>query len=222
MLKPLIASFINLFFIDSILFNVVFAGVAFLFDWRFPGPEDGTLGQMHGSDYWIYWVQFAAGAVLSLVVRAATGRLRSIHIMLTPSERAGLSYQGWLVAAMAFLGMFLYRLRIRDPGDALVEPFAIGIVISLLWVWMVLMLAELIGFMMGSTDKTSVSGELVTLTFATSRNVTAAVVVALLMGLDLLAFEHGHWLVLLMVGGLAAVWAASVVLARVPQLLKAQ
>lgn len=213
MLKPLITGFLNLFYVDHLLLNVAFAGVAFLFDLKVPGPPDRTLRSMHGSDYWIYWVQVAAGFALALFVRLGTARLHLIRLWPTTLETAGDAYIGVIIAAMAFMAMFFYRIRIRDPADALAEPFAVGIVISLLLLWCVFLAAELIQFYLGALEDTR-------MTVASSRNVTSTLVTSALIALDLLAFEHGHWLVLLGVGGLAAAAFGSIVISAIPRIIK--
>jgi hypothetical protein len=66
-----------------------------------------------------------------------------------------------------------------------------------------------------------IGGELhpVHITLMGSRNVAAALVVAALMALDLLAFEHGHWLALFISSGLLVAWIGGATLQRIPRYL---
>lgn len=214
MLKPFITGFLNFHFIDYLLFNAAFAAGAFFFDWRVPGPDAVGVHIMTKRDYWVYWVQNVCGVVAAYLLRLFTGRSLRPRLLPPNSEAGGLAYQGLLVAFVAFLAMFLYRMRIDDPADALVEPFAIGIVISAVALCCVLLAAELIEYYLGTLPAPT------QLSFDTSRNLQAALCVLAAMALDLLAFEHGHYLVLLTLAGLVAVWLVAALIGAVPVILR--
>lgn len=229
MLKPLITGFLDLYLIDFLPVNALFAGGAFVWDMHVPGLSEDRLHAMHGAEFWQYWVQFAAGAVLACVLRLLTlrtwrartlsGQQRSIlglHVLPYGSHAVSVAYHGVLIAAAAFLAMFMYRHRLHDPASALGEPFSVGILVSLVGVWCVLLAAEIAEYYIGVAGEPHASH----LSVLDSRNVAAALVVAALMALDLLAFEHGPWLVLLVSGGVAAAWLGSVVLQRIPRVLR--
>lgn len=215
MLKPVIAGFLNVYFIDYLLFSAVFATAAFLLDWRVPGPSDRVFERMHGADYWQYWLLAAAGWALALVLRLVTRRGLPLRVLPSETEAAGAAYHGFLTALAVLLALFLYRLRIDDPGSALVEPFAIGIVLSAAAVCCVLLAAVVIEFYMGTPGVAPVH-----LTLTDNRNVAGGAGVLAIMTFDLLVLEHGHWMVLFVAGALVLMWIGSLVLQAVPGQLR--
>jgi hypothetical protein len=213
MLKPLITGFLNFHFIDYLLFNAAFAAGAFFFDWRLPGPDVAGVHVMTRRDIWVYWVQWVAGALAALLLRLWVRRGVRVRLLPSDNEAGGIAYQGVLVALAAYLSMFLYLMRIDDPADALIEPFAIGIVVSAVALCCVMLAAELVEYFLGTLEAP------VLLTWRTSRNLQAALCALAAMALDLLAFEHGHFFVLLTLAGLLALWLLAAMIGAVPYAL---
>ena len=195
-LKPVLEALINFFLLDYLLANVLFAGFTFAFDVWYVGPEDSTLTKMQGAAYWQYWVEFIIGVALALIARALLYREFSLRIWPlynTPKQR--LLLQRAVAALLAFFALAFYRVRITDPGGALGEPFASGILASAAMFVGVLFFFEVTTFVMGTIEQPA------TASIFTSRYVALALLGLAVMMFDLLAFSHGPWIALLLAAG---------------------
>lgn len=207
MLKPLLAGLLALLFIDYAPFALAFAAGAFFWDWRVPGPDASEITAMKGADYWVWWVQAVAGAAFAVLLKAWTGR-PLLRLWPRSAEGASSLYQGFMVAVIAFLALFLYRLRIDDPADALVEPFPIGVLFSMLGLCCALFAAELVEYYLGKAAPP------VLLTLRSSRNLLAAYAGVGVMTLDLLAFQGAHLLALFGVALMCVIFVLGGMLSR--------
>ena len=196
MLKPVLDALINFFLLDYLLANVLFAGFAFAFDVWYAGPEDSTLTKMHGAGYWQYWVQFVVGAALAFVMRAALYREYGLGIWpLFSMLKQRLLLQRASAALLAFFALAFYRVRITDPGGSLGEPFSSGILASAAMFVGVLFFFEVTTFVLGTIEQPA------TASIFSSRYVALALLGLAVIIVDLLAFSHGQWIALLLIGG---------------------
>jgi hypothetical protein len=211
--------------LDYLLSNAAFAGAAYWFDIAAPGPADTQFKAMHGNEFWTYWFQVLGGLILSVLLRkllrypVVPRRLFGAYMehrdqvlpyvqhRLFPwrYDDASKEFRNLVTAVVAFLAMFMYRVKLQDAANSLSEPFSNGILVSITALVVSLLLLEIIYFYLMIADQP------VECTLLTSKHKVTAVVALLIVLLDLLAFEHGHWIALFLVAGLAAITAVALV-----------
>ena len=185
MLLAAVHSFLAFFYVDALPVAAAVAGIAFVWMWYFIGSETVA-------SYWIVW---PTGLAVAAVARWHMRRLRALALLpnsaTTPRQ---------MLAAVAVVFAFTwYTLQIEDPASALIEPFPIGAVLSLLIAAPVLLVLE-IGDHMGGTA-TALSFQSI------STHWHAWLGVCAIVALDLLVWRHG-WLLVVVGGGALAAMAA--------------
>jgi len=208
MLKPLVSALCCVSLVDSLLLAAALFGAAYAFDANVPGPSSAHIEPLAGAALWRYWIQAAIGAALALPVRAYGRRL-------TAAKLVPLSIDGAMHAAVQaasytlyFLALYMYRVRLHDPVHALASPFANGILQSCA----ALLIAMLVCWCVVAWAAPQYATPL---TARASPFAATAYAACIVMLVDLAAFEHGHWIALLVCGFVAVAWFTAHVLTAV-------
>lgn len=206
MLKAVIVGFIALHFQEALSFVLLFTGAAFMWDLYAVGNND--FERLSGSDIAWWWGKWAIGVVVSVALRWWLHRLRKLTFL----GALDVAVRQLVVTFLVFLALTWYNVTIEDPAESLIEPFAVGAVISWLLVWLVLFVLEIVDFYVSERVPTEFD-------WRSSINEEAAIIVALIIFIDLLAFLDGWIIALLLLGGMLLFvfggWLIRVV-ARVP------
>lgn len=186
MLLGTIHAFVAAFYVDALPIAAAVAGIAFAWMWYFIGTESVA-------SYWIAW---SPGLAVAAVARWRTRRLLSLSLL--PSTTA--TPRQMLAAVFVVFAFTWYTLRIEDPASALIEPFPIGAVLSLLIVTPVLIVLEIADHV--GTNETAPAFQPI------STHWNAWLALCGIVAVDMIAWRHS-WL-LVIVGGGAMVALAGV------------
>lgn len=200
MLKAVIAGFLNFFFIEHVVLNALFTVFAFFWDWWMPGPKDAQLTRISGAEYWRYWVEWVIGVIIALIAKAVLLHVYRPRLWVRDAKETMLVAQRTGAALLLFLTLFFYRMHVSDPAHALGAPFASGLLMSMAAIVVVALILYIAWYMLGTIEQPA------DCTIYTSREVATMVLVPLIIFVDLVGFEHGHWLGLILPGGLLAMF----------------
>lgn len=185
MLLAAIHSFLAFFYVDALPVAAAVAGIAFVWMWYF-------IGDANVATYWIVW---PAGLGVAAVARWHMRRLRTLALLpdsnVTPRQM--------LPAIVVVFCFTWYTLNIEDPASALIEPFPIGAVLSLLIATPVLLVFEIADHMGGTA--TALSFQLI------SAHWHAWLALCAIVALDLVAWRHA-WLLAVVGGGVLLTFVA--------------
>ena len=190
MLKPLIAGFITLHWQNAVALAAMFAGAAFMWD-LYVVDNDG-IGKMSGGDIGWWWGLWAIGVAVAAVVRWCFRRLRVLVVL----GALDVSVRQLVVSSMVFLALTWYNITVEDPAQSLVEPYAVGAVMSWLLVWLLLFVLEVVDHYISERAPSEFGWQV-------STNQTGAIVIGAIIFIDLLAFLDGWIIALLLLGALA-------------------
>ena len=133
MLLSTILTFLNVYFNNLLLINLLLETVFFLILFFFAGTQ-----------WYIFLAQIPVGVVLGLLGRYMQRRKEVFAI----SARA--LYHNWIVYLLITLLLclpgLLYSRKIYDPASSLVEPFSIGIMLFLVLFWLGVFIIECVGY----------------------------------------------------------------------------
>lgn len=211
MLKPLIVGACSVTLIDSLLVAVAFVAASFAFDINVEGPASAHIEPLEGAALWHYWVQAAAGAAFALLLRLLWRR----RTRLAPLSLATLidDAVGAASYTLYFLALFFYRVRLRDPAHALTAPFAVGVLQSMAGL-LVAMLVCMVVLAYAAPERAT------PLWFGSHAHLTAAYVGCAMALLDLVAFERGYWIALMVAAFVAVALGLGALGPRQPSSVK--
>lgn len=134
MLRPLIASFINLHYNDYIVLSVVFEVFLFLIEFYYAGTV-----------WWHFLIQAALSVELAFLARLPQSRQWNMLTVVPRNASPGALLQV-LCAILLCLPLILYENRIHDPMNSLQMTFYIGVVHALVLILMLVLVIEGIGY----------------------------------------------------------------------------
>lgn len=196
MLKGLLVGYLNAHWQNSIAAMAIFAGAAFLWD-LYNINENGTDRQkLTPAQIGIYWALLVGGAAIATFERVLLRNQRAA-LRLWPFHEETL--RELLVAALMFLALFWYNVRVNDPAGTVIEPFPTGAAISVAFVWVVAIVVELVETWTGARSMANAFQW-------TGLNMFGALILSALAAFDMAVFLGGWLLVLIVLGALAMFW----------------
>lgn len=179
MLKPVIYTFLNFFYIDSLLLNVLYQVGAVLWDYYYTKDDLYSVRSIVAAII-DHSVQFAIGFAIAQLFRFVQRRFsfRSRHFFSVDLDHA----RPLIIAVLSFVSLTFYEHSIHDAFYSQADPYPIGATRSLLAYIAVLGLVELYEHFMHVPNRVFDN---------TSDNVHAMFVGIAVVAVDLLFFENG-------------------------------
>src|SRR3990172_5817301 len=138
MLKPVLYTFLNFFYIDNLIINGLYQFGAFMWDYYFTKDDFREfLGKTIGIHIAQYAVGFAIAQLFRLVQRRFSLKSRKLFTLDLDHARP------LIVAVLAFFALVFYQNKIHDAFYKIADPFPIGPIRALLWYIGVLGIVEM-------------------------------------------------------------------------------
>lgn len=205
MLKPLVRGILCGLLVDNVLFAAIMAGLSFAFDFYVPGPYESGVERMHGLQILRYWLMFAGGALLALLLALALHY--RVQLLLPRWRQLRESLVDVMIYSMTVFVLVFYDVDMDNTAGVFREPFASGIFVAAALLWISMFVINFILHLSGF-GRYNVPVE----TIYTNNNRTAVYVCTVVMLVDMCAFEHSWAAALLLVGFIVAVRVLRLVL----------